>query len=103
MTETKLNRVELLNKLMEIVRSCTTDPADELIALGNALVEAGAVLKGHSVADQRATIIALQVLEIALRQRAGRRSRAPSKTVRGVAGRRLAPSASRRRGNRAGA
>jgi hypothetical protein len=68
MTDTKLNRVELLNKLMEIVRSYTNDPADELIALGNALAEAGAVLKGHSAADQRAIIIALQVLEIAQRQ-----------------------------------
>lgn len=68
MTDTKLNRVELLHKLMEIVRSCTNDPADELIALGNALTEAGAVLKGRSAADQRAIIIALQVLEIAQRQ-----------------------------------
>ena len=32
MTDTKLSRVEVLNKLMEIVRSCTNDPADELIA-----------------------------------------------------------------------
>jgi hypothetical protein len=68
MTDTKLNRVELLNKLMEIVRSYSNDPADELIALGKALAEAGAVLKGRSAADQRAIIIALQVLEIARRQ-----------------------------------
>jgi hypothetical protein len=68
MTDAKLNRVELLNKLMEIVRSCANDPADDLIALGNALIEAGAVLKDRSAADQRAIIIALQVLEIAQRQ-----------------------------------
>ena len=57
--EPKLNRVDLLNKVNEILRRNTNDPADELIRTGKALQEIGEALKGIPAAEARAVLTAV--------------------------------------------
>jgi len=61
----KINRVELVQKVREIIGEHTNDPAEEMIALGTAMVEIGKALRGRSLPDQRAIIAAVAAMEAA--------------------------------------
>lgn len=61
----KLNRMELVGKIREIIGSHSNDPAEELIELGTAMVEIGKALKGQSPANARAILAAVTALEAA--------------------------------------
>jgi hypothetical protein len=60
--KTKLNRIELMRKVNEVVDDATNDPADELIAMGEALVKVGQALKGLTIHDARAVIKGVQAI-----------------------------------------
>ena len=53
---TKASRAETLGLLHEVIMDKTEDPADDIVAMGTALVEMGKVLKGVSSADAKAII-----------------------------------------------
>jgi hypothetical protein len=59
----KLNRMELVNKIREIIGAHSNDPAEEMIALGTAILQIGQALKGQSPADAKAILAAVQALE----------------------------------------
>lgn len=52
----KASRAETLGLLHEVIMDKTEDPADDIVAMGTALVEMGKVLKGVSSADAKAII-----------------------------------------------
>jgi hypothetical protein len=52
----KANRAEVLTALHDVVMDTTEDPADSIIAMGNALVKMGEALKNVSNADAKAII-----------------------------------------------
>lgn len=58
----KTTRQDVLMKIQEIVKENTIDPADEMIACGEALVAIGKTLKGVSAADARAIVAAAVAL-----------------------------------------
>ena len=58
-----MNRIEVMSKVREVLDTKTADPADELIALGQALVGIGKALKGQSSHDARAILRAVSELE----------------------------------------
>jgi hypothetical protein len=63
MTETKLNRNDLLAKVREVIYASSNEPAEELIAMGQALTKIGEALRGQSGADCRAIITAVATME----------------------------------------
>lgn len=58
----RLSRMELLDKLSEIVNASTNDPAEDLIAIGQALQKIGEALRGQSLPDARAIITAVRAV-----------------------------------------
>jgi len=65
MTQTKINRMELLDQVRDIIKEHCNDPAEELITLGTAMVDIGKALKGQSPAEARAILTAIIALEAA--------------------------------------
>jgi|GEM_PF-6358606 len=63
MSDVLLNRVELMHKLDEIIRTATNDPVEEIAALGKALTEIAKALKGQSPAEVKAILSAVQALQ----------------------------------------
>ncbi len=59
MTETKLNKADTVQEIVKYLNSATNDPADELIKMGEVLVEIGKALKGRSAHDARAIMTAV--------------------------------------------
>ena len=60
--QTKLNRADLVAKVVSIVRSETNDPAAELVRLGIALQRVGEALQGVTAAEARAVLEAVAKL-----------------------------------------
>ena len=58
----RLGRKDLLRKLREVIQESTTSPADDLIALGRALLQIGNALKGYSA--EEAKKILQEVIEL---------------------------------------
>jgi len=57
-------KTEIVEKCLEVLQKECDDPAQELIKIGNALVGIGNALKGMSLADARATIMAVSQLVV---------------------------------------
>lgn len=53
---TEANRAEVLTMVHEIVVETTEEPAESIIAMGNALTKIGEALRGVSSADAKAII-----------------------------------------------
>jgi hypothetical protein len=58
----KVGRMELVTKISEIIEHSTHDPADELIAMGEALAKVGYALKGQTMHDARAILTAVRAI-----------------------------------------
>lgn len=56
------SRIALVQTLNQIICDATTDPAEELVVIGEALAKIGRALKGQSVTDMRAIIKAVTVM-----------------------------------------
>lgn len=52
----KANRAEVLSMVHDILQETTEEPADAMIAMGNALVKIGEALQGVSAPDAQAII-----------------------------------------------
>ena len=63
MSDTKLNRVELMRKIREIIDLNTNDPVEEIATMGKALTEISKALKGQTANDAKAIIAAIMTLE----------------------------------------
>ena len=57
-----MNRLEVVNKIREIIDADTEDPAEELVKMGETLVKIGKALKGLSVEESRKVLRAVTVL-----------------------------------------
>ena len=57
-----MNRLEVVNKIREIIDADTDDPAEELVKMGEVLVKIGQALKGLSVEESRKVLRAVTVL-----------------------------------------
>ena len=57
-----MNRLEVVNKIREIIDADTEDPAEELVQMGEVLVKIGKSLKGLSVEESRKVLRAVTVL-----------------------------------------
>ena len=53
---TKANRAEVLTMVHDIIKETTEEPADAIIAMGEALTKIGEALQGVSTADAKAII-----------------------------------------------
>ena len=62
MSEIKLNKSETVQKIVEVLDTATNDPADELIKMGEVLIEVGKALKGRSGHEARGIITAVQAI-----------------------------------------
>jgi len=60
----KANRMELVKMVKETIESNTYDPADEIIAMGEALVAVGKSLQGLATPDARRVMKAVALLTI---------------------------------------
>jgi len=60
----KANRTELVKMVKETIESNTCDPADEIIAMGEALVAVGKTLQGLSTSDARRVMQAVVILTV---------------------------------------
>jgi hypothetical protein len=60
-------KTEIVENCLEVLQKECDDPAEELIKTGNALVGIGNALKGMSLADARATIMAVKQLVVVTR------------------------------------
>ncbi len=56
------SRVDVLSKVREILNTCQ-DPAEELIAMGEALAKIGRALKGLPPTEAKAVLRALMAME----------------------------------------
>lgn len=63
MSAQKANRAETMKLVKDTLESNTCDPADELIAMGTALIKIGETLQGLPVEDARRIMHAVQILE----------------------------------------
>ncbi len=63
MAEVKTSRADLLAKVAEVLKKNTSNPAEELIALGMALTQIGEALKGCSSTDAKQVLKAACVME----------------------------------------
>lgn len=59
----KLSRLEMVERIKEIIRQATNDLAEELITLGASLVKIGETLRGQSIADSRRILKSVAILE----------------------------------------
>jgi hypothetical protein len=59
----KLNRVELMRKIREIIDAASNDPVEEMRTTGEALCKVAEALKGHTPSEARAIIAAVMALE----------------------------------------
>jgi hypothetical protein len=59
----KVNRVDLMRKIREIVDAATNDSIEEMRTTGEALVKVAEALKGHTPSEARAIIAAVMALE----------------------------------------
>ncbi len=57
-------KTEIMEKCLDVLQKECEDPAEELIKTGNALVGIGNALKGMSLAEARATIMAVSQLVV---------------------------------------
>ena len=57
-----MNRLEVVNKIREIIDADTEDPAEELVKMGEVLIKIGKALKGLSVEESRKVLRAVTVL-----------------------------------------
>lgn len=57
-------KTEIIEKCLEVLQKECEDPAEELIKTGNALIGIGNALKGLSLAEARATIMAVSQLVV---------------------------------------
>lgn len=62
MSEIKLNKAETVQKIVEVLDAATNDPADELIQMGEVLIEVGKALKGRSGREARGIITAVRAI-----------------------------------------
>ena len=58
-----MNKLELVEKVRQILDSSYEDPAEQIIKEGEALAQIGYALKGLNIHDARAAIKAVAVLE----------------------------------------
>ncbi len=58
-----MQHFEILNRCLEVLDAECTEPAEELIRTGRAIVGIGEVLKGHSLSEAQAIIKAVIELE----------------------------------------
>ena len=56
------SRIEIVEKVLEVLRDATEDPGAELIRIGNALAEVGEALKGRSVKECQGIMTAVEQL-----------------------------------------
>jgi hypothetical protein len=63
MESERVNRVELVNRVNEIIQSSTRDPAKDLQAIGQAMVEMGKALEGLPASEARAVLRAVMELQ----------------------------------------
>lgn len=59
----KLNRQNLMKEVHAIIVGSTNDPAEDLIAMGQALISIGETLRGRSNGECRAIMHAVMALE----------------------------------------
>jgi len=59
----KINRVELMQKIKQIIDMHSNDPVEEIAALGQALLDISKALEGQSSADAKAILAAVFALE----------------------------------------
>lgn len=59
----KICRAELIQKVREVIRSQSNDPAKDLRAMGEALIKVADVLEGLSGPDARAVMEAVAITE----------------------------------------
>ena len=57
-----MNRLEVINKIREIIDADTDDPAEELVKMGEVLVKIGKSLQGLSIEEARKVLRAVTVL-----------------------------------------
>ena len=57
-----MNRLEVVNKIREIIDADTDDPAEELVKMGEVLIKIGQALQGLSVEESRKVLRAVTVL-----------------------------------------
>jgi hypothetical protein len=57
-----MNKLEVIDKIKEILRNHCEDPAEEIMKMGTAMTEIGKALKGKSYAESRAIIDSVQLL-----------------------------------------
>ncbi len=62
MTDQKANRAEIMQMVSDTITIATADPADEIIAVGEALVKIGQVLKGVSTRDAKAIVKSVMII-----------------------------------------
>lgn len=60
---TKLNKPELMGQIMEILEAVSEDPAEKLIAMGEAFVKVGTCLKGVPLTEARNVIRAVALMQ----------------------------------------
>lgn len=57
-----MNRLEVVNKIREIIDADTDDPAEELVKMGEVLIKIGKSLQGLSIEEARKVLRAVTVL-----------------------------------------
>ena len=57
-----MNRLEVINKIREIIDADTDDPAEELVKMGEVLIKIGKSLQGLSIEEARKVLRAVTVL-----------------------------------------
>ena len=57
-----MNKLEVVNKIREIIDADTDDPAEELVKMGEVLIKIGKSLQGLSIEEARKVLRAVTVL-----------------------------------------